>query len=115
MGYRLAKVGPELNHLLFMNDQVKLFARSEKEVDSLVQTVRICSEDIGMEMGISKYAVVTMHKGNRVKATGIQLPNGGRLHDPDESGYKYLGILELDDILVTEMKEKVQNAYFEVQ
>ena len=40
-----------------------------------------------------------------MKATGIQLPNGERLHDPDESGYKYLGILELDDILVTEMKE----------
>ena len=104
MGYRLVKEGPELSHLLLM-DGLKLFARSEKEVDSLVQTVRICSEDLGMEMGISKCAVVTMHKGNRVKATGIQLPNGERLHDPDESGYKYLGILELDDILVTEMKE----------
>ena len=68
MGYRLIKEGHELNYLLFMDD-LKLFARSEKEVDSLVQTVRICSGDIGMEMGISKCTVVTMHKGNRVKAT----------------------------------------------
>ena len=62
MGYRLTKEGPELNHLLFMDD-LKLFARSEKKVDSFVQTVCICSEDIGMEMGISKCAAVTMHKG----------------------------------------------------
>ena len=32
--------------------------------------------------------------------------------EPDEDGYKYLGILELDDIMAKEMKEKVRTSFF---
>ena len=32
--------------------------------------------------------------------------------DPDAGGYKYLGILELEDILVSDMKAKVKECYF---
>jgi hypothetical protein len=112
MGYKLEKDGPELNHLLFMDD-LKIFAKTEDQVDSLVQTVQSCSSDIGMEMGISKCAVVTMHRGKKVACTGVELPSGERLTDPGEEGYKYLGVLELDDILKTEMKDKVRKIYHE--
>ena len=52
----------KINHLLFMND-LKLYSRSEKGLDSLVQTVRVFSEDIGMEFGIEKCAMLVMEKG----------------------------------------------------
>ena len=39
-------------HLLFMDD-LKLYANNEKGLDTLVQTVQISSDDIGMEFGIN--------------------------------------------------------------
>ena len=49
----MKKDGGRINHLLFMDD-LKLFAKNEKEIDSLVQTVRIFSDDIGMKFGLEK-------------------------------------------------------------
>ena len=51
MGYKLGKAGSTVNHLLFMDD-IKLFAKHDSEIDSLLHTVRICSSYIGMEMGL---------------------------------------------------------------
>ena len=45
-------------------------------MDSLVQTVRVFSEDVGMEFGIEKCAMFIMEKGKIVKSVGIELPNG---------------------------------------
>ena len=47
----------KLNHLLFMDD-LKLFAKSDDQIDSLVQTVFTFSEDTGMEFGLKKCGVV---------------------------------------------------------
>ena len=43
IGYQLKKGGSRINQLIFMDD-IKLFGRSTKELDTLVQTVRIVSE-----------------------------------------------------------------------
>ena len=51
-GYTL-KNEETLNHILFMDD-LKIFAKSDSEVDGLVSTVQILSNDIGMEFGIKK-------------------------------------------------------------
>ena len=51
-GYTL-KNGETLNDILFMDD-LKIFAKSDSEVDGLVSTVQILSNDIGMEFGIKK-------------------------------------------------------------
>ena len=45
----------KINHLLVM-DSLKLYSRNEKGLDSLVQTIHIFSENIGMEFGIEKCA-----------------------------------------------------------
>ena len=42
-----------INHLLYMDD-LKLYGKSEKEIDALVNTVRISSEDIDMNFGLKK-------------------------------------------------------------
>ena len=73
--YEFSESKEKINHLLFMND-LKLYSRSEKELDSLVQTVRVFSEDIGMGFGIEKCAMLVMEKGKIVKSVGIELPDG---------------------------------------
>ena len=52
-GYEMTKDGCRINHLLFMDD-LKLFAKNEKEIDTSVQTVRIFGDDIGMKHGVEK-------------------------------------------------------------
>ena len=42
-------------------DDLKLYSPNEKGFDSLVQTVRVFSEDIGMEFGIEKSAMLLMN------------------------------------------------------
>ena len=45
-------------------------------MDSLVETVRVFSEDIGTEFGIEKCAMLVMEEGKIVKSVGIELPDG---------------------------------------
>ena len=62
----------KINHLLFMDD-LKLYSRSEKRLNSLVQTVCVFSEDVGMEFGIEKCAMLVMEKRKIVKSVGIDV------------------------------------------
>ena len=69
-------------------------------MDSLVQTVRVFSKDIEMELGIEKCAMLVMEKGKIAKSAGIELPDGKVIKSLQEGGsYKYLGILEADKLL----------------
>ena len=74
-------------------DDLKVYSQSEKGLDSLVQKVRVFSEDIGMEFGTEKCATLVMEKENIVKSVGIELPNGKVIKSLQEGeSYKYLGI-----------------------
>ena len=57
-------------------DDLKLFAKSKNQIDSLVQTVHIFSEDIGMQFGIKKCGVLTMERGKNIRTDHIRLPDG---------------------------------------
>ena len=41
-------------------DEIKLFAKNEKELETLIHTVRIYSWDIGMEFGLEKCVMLVM-------------------------------------------------------
>ena len=102
----------KINHLLSMDD-LKLYSRNEKELDSLVQTIRIFGKDIGMKFGIKKCAILVIEKGKFVKSVGIELPDGKVIKSLQEGeNYKYLGVLEADRFLGEEMKLKVSKEYF---
>ena len=65
-----AKVGNTLgdlkiNHLLFMND-LKVYGKDKAEIESLVSTVQLISQDIGTEFGIKKCGVVVSEMGEIV-------------------------------------------------
>ena len=109
--YEFSESKNKINHLFL--DDLKLYSRNEKELDSLVQAIRIFSKDIGMEFGIEKCAMLVIEKGKIVKSVGIELPDGKVIKSLQEGeSYKYLGILEAERFLGEEMKLKVSKKYF---
>ena len=92
-------------------EDLKLYVKNDKEMDSLIKTVWQCSKDIKMEFGILKCAVVSLQRGRKTRLKGIQLPNGEEISEAGTGGYKYLGVLELDKIIFDEMKRKVKEVY----
>ncbi len=74
-------------------DDIKLFAKNEKELETLILTVRIYSRDIGMEFGIEKCAMLVMKSGKRQLTDGMELPNKDKIKKLTENEtYKYLGV-----------------------
>ena len=77
-------------------------------MDLLVQTVRVFSEDVGMEFGREKCAMLVIEKGKILKSVGIELPNGKVIKLLQEGEiYNYLEILEADKFLEEKMKLNV--------
>ena len=93
-------------------DDLKLYSRSEKGLDSLVQTVCVFSEDIGMEFGIEKCPRLVMEKGKIVKSVGIELPDGKVIKSlQEDESYKCLGILEADKSFEEKIKLNVSKEF----
>ena len=89
-----------------------MYSRSEKGLDSLVQTVSVLSKAIGMELGIEKCAMLVTEKGKILKSVGIELPDCKVIKLlQDGERYKYLGILEADKLLEEKMKLNVLKQY----
>ena len=61
MKYQFGTQRPSINYLRFMDDP-KLYAKDEKQLDSLVNTVQIFSLDIGMEFDIDKCRILVMKR-----------------------------------------------------
>ena len=94
-----------------MND-LKLYSQNEKGLDSLVQTIRVFSEDVGMEFGIEKCAMLVMKKGKIMKSVGMELSDGKVIKSLQKGeSYKYLGILEAEKFLEEKMKLNVSKEY----
>ena len=98
------------NHLLYMDD-LKLYGKTYDQIDAVVQTVYTVSEDIGMELGIKKCGILFLKRGKVVSADGITLPNGQIMKEIDDTGYKYLGILEYDNMKEKKMKDVFVTEY----
>ena len=78
-------------------DDIKLFAKNEKELETLIQAARIYNQDIVRELGIEKCAMLVMKSGKRQFTDGMELPNQDKNRKLGEKEtYKYLGILEAD-------------------
>ena len=63
-GKKFTNSQEKINHLMYMDD-IKMFAKNEKELETLVQTIRIYSQDIGMKFGIEKCAMLVIKRGER--------------------------------------------------
>ena len=67
-----------INHFLFVHNLKKPYGKNENQIDSLVPSVRIVTEDMGMEFGISKCAIVLMKRGKLFQSEEIMLPGDKR-------------------------------------
>ena len=86
-------------------DNKGICEKNVKELETLIQTIRIYRQDIGMEFGIEKCAMLLMKRGKTKAAKGIKLPNQKSIRTLGKHGnYKYLVILEADTIKQAEMK-----------
>jgi len=110
LGYKFKGSSHSINHLLFMDD-LKLYGKSERELNELLLTLNEYSKDIGMEFGFDKCAMLVIRKGVKVKSEGIVLPSGDVIKEVERSGYKYLGILQESDVKHREMKELIKCEY----
>ena len=91
--YKWGRKEYKLNNLLFMDD-LRLYDKSEEQVNTRVRTVHVFSTDISMEFGIKKCAIFTMKSGRIVTSEGIKLPDGEVMKQIGQKGYTYLGIIE---------------------
>ena len=93
-------------------DDINIFAKNEKELETLLRTIRIYSQDIGMEFGIENCAMLIMKSGKREPTEDTELPSQESIRTLGEKeNYKYLGILGMDTIKQREMKEKIRKEY----
>ena len=88
------------NHLI-CKDDIKLFAKSEYELETLILTIRIYNQDIGIKFLIEKCVMLIRRSGKRQMTEGIELLNLERIrtlceNNNNKQTYKYLRISEVD-------------------
>ena len=57
-------------------DDIKLYAKNEQEIDSLIHLTRVFSGDIGMSFSLCKCGRLVTKRGKVVRTNGVALPDG---------------------------------------
>ena len=109
-GYKFTELQEKFNYLIYMDD-IKLFAKKEKELESLVQTIRISSQSIGIKFVIEKCTMFIMKSGKRQITEGIEVPRK-RQNVWDRKNYKYLGIFKQTSSNKQKWKKKIRKEYY---
>ena len=84
------KGGTTINHFLYISN-IKLYAKNEQSIDSLIHLTRVFSFEIGMKFGLAKCECLIVNRDQGKKTRGIRLPES-EIDDIDKS-YKYFEIL----------------------
>ena len=71
-------------------DDLKLFLKSEDQINTLVRTVHVFSTDIMMEFGMKGCGILTMKREKVVRCEEIQPPNCEIMKEVKKEGYTYL-------------------------
>ena len=105
-GYKLSRSQKKITQLMFIDD-IKLFAKNEKELETLIHVVRIYSQDIGMEFSIEKCAMLVMKSGKGHLSDLMELLNQEKIRTfVGKETNKYFSILEADTTKQVEIKKK---------
>ena len=107
LGYRIKK--KIVSNLLYIDD-LKVYARSDTEMQQCKELIEGFSKDVSMEFGLSKCAVIHTRKGKVVKSNVVTdipiLDENG-----ETTGYKYLGVLQAERVHHQRVREKATNEY----
>ena len=98
-------------------DDIKIFAKNKKELETLPQNINLFNQDIGMEL-IWKMHDVYNEKEKKEKKVKTETTERIDMSNQESIGAleeiencKYQGILEEVTIKETEMKEKARKVY----
>ncbi|CAD7079165.1 unnamed protein product [Hermetia illucens] len=95
-----------LSHLMYIDD-IKLYAKDENQLRSLLDITIHFSRDIGMQLGLEKCRIKTIVRGKHTDNEGYS-QNNIRIEGMDSDDvYKYLGILQATTPAVAIMKSKL--------
>ena len=61
---KFTKSQENINHPVYM-ESIKVFVKNEKELESLIQTIRIYRQNIGLQYGIEKCIMLILNSGKR--------------------------------------------------
>ena len=90
-------------------DDLKLYAKNDKELEGLLSTVKQFSDDIGLEFGLNKCAKATFIEGKFTLITAVELDINTTIRELDkDETYKYLGIDEGNGGHHSKMKKKIR-------
>ena len=65
-----------------------------------------------MEFGLEKYATLTIHKGKATHIQGLTLSNNNTVKGLSlEESYKYLGVLQAEDVKHRQVKKQTFDKY----
>ena len=63
-------------------DDAKLYGKTRDDLEVLMNTVRIFTDDIKMKFGVSKRTTIVIKRGKNVEDGGIQMPNRNSCRRP---------------------------------
>ncbi|XP_064292512.1 uncharacterized protein LOC135310067 [Plodia interpunctella] len=112
VGYSLKHDNTETNidHLIYMDD-IKLYAKTKKDIDKLIETTAKFSNDINMKFGLDKCRTLHIIKG-KTQPGGYAISETESIAamEPNEV-YKYLGYVQSRGLDHSEIKRSLQNEY----
>jgi len=109
-GYQ-ATATRQLNHLLYMDD-LKLFAKSDVQLETLLRTVHMFSTDVCLAFGLDKCAKLSVVRGKVVSSGSITLSQDVDIHELNVGEcYKYLGFFEAEGLDCNDGKQKILELY----
>jgi hypothetical protein len=109
-GYEEHTTKTKISHLLYMDD-LKLIAKSQKDLQKQIHTVKTSSDDIHMEFGLEECAKIAFKRGKLVQSQNLVIDINREIQELEQGKmYKYLGIEESEGIH-QQMKERLKQEY----
>lgn len=109
-GFQLKNKGRnvlKISHLAYIDD-FKLYTSSTQQLQNMLHSVKIFSDDIKMSFGLDKCRVINIQRGKMINDT-----DGTFIFQTMEEDdvYKYLGIMQSRDINSREVKKTVTSIF----
>jgi len=109
-GYQ-ATATQQLNHMLYMDD-LKLFAKSDVQLKTLLQAVNLFSDDVGLSFGIEKWAKLSVSRSKVNLSGGIALSPTVDVREINSGEvYKYLAFFEAEGLDCQNSKNQIMEIY----
>jgi len=93
-------------------DDLKFIAKSEKELQKQIQTVKTFTDDNHVELGFEKCAKIAFERGKLARSQNLAIDINREMQNLEQGKtYKYLGIEESEGIQHQQMKEGLKQEY----